>query len=113
MQDVSAELGATLTLRSTSASAQRGTRVLAFEVYAYDYYPAEDGPFDPSVALARWSDEAFTWCGFTYTRRVLQHDDVSRFFSSQFNTTSITLANNDLGVSTFVLQNKVAGMRLV
>src|SRR5436190_24030318 len=101
MQDVSAALGATLQLRSTSASAQRGTRVLGFEVYASDYYPDEDAPFDPTDALALWSVEAFTWAGFNYTRRVLEHDDVSRFFSSQFNDTSITLANNDLVASTF------------
>ncbi len=113
MQDVSAELGATLQLRSTSTSAQRGNRLLAFEVYASDYYPNEDAPFDPTVALARWSTETFSWVGLSYTRRVLEHDDVSRFFSSQFNDTSFTLANNDLGASTFILQNKVAGMRLV
>src|SRR5437660_6599274 len=114
MQTVSTDLGATLALRTTTTSAQRGAgRLLVFEVYPSAYYPAEDGPFDPTNAVALWADHAFTWCGFSYTRRVLDHDDISRFFSSQFNDTSLTLANNDLVMSTFVLQNNVAGMRLV
>src|ERR1043166_4503249 len=113
MQDASTALAATLQLRATSASAQRGERLLVFEVYPSDYYPAENGPFDPTNAVALWTDRDLTWCGFEYQRRVLDHDDISRFVSSQFNSTAVTLANNDRGVSTFVLQNKVAGMRLV
>lgn len=113
MQDTSAELGATLQPRTSSATVNRGQRLLLFEVYAADYYPAENGNFDPAQAVARWAERAITWNGQTYDRRILDHDDLSRYVSSQFNDTSVELDNANLSISTFLLANKVAGMRLV
>lgn len=116
MQVISAPLQASLALRTGSASVSR-VRAFLFELYSSDYLPAEGGDFDPADAIALWGRAGITWLGRDYRRAVVSHGDITRFLTSQFNSVSMTLDNEDSGsggfMSQFVVSNEVEGLRLV
>lgn len=114
MQEPSASLAVALVKRTPDelASVYRNG-VLLFEVYPHDYYPPAGEMLDPDQAIAHWARTELTWLGNLYRRQVLTHAPISRFMTAQFNTVSITFANNDLFMSAFMLNNKVEGMRLL
>lgn len=128
MQLLSDDLAGALVLRDgTNDPVQRRPAVL-FEIYDWDYLPAKGETFDPADALpfsyrnpdgetinttALFSEVGVEWMGLDYQERILSWGPISRFLTSDFNSTELSFANGDLMLSQFVVNNETEGLRLV
>src|SRR5262245_45615760 len=114
MQTVTAAMQTALVMRSATSLATVNRQPLwLYEIYPRDYFPAENGAFDPTDAVALFAEVGVTAWSHVYRRQVLSRDAVRRFFGEQINNVSVTFANADNYMSAFVLANNIEGMRLV
>src|SRR4051812_33412570 len=113
MQTPTSPMATALAMRSpTSLTSITRQPIVLIEVYPNDYLPTSG--FDPDDAIARWcQDTEITWLGNSYRRVVTSRGDASRFISGQFNSSDLTLANNDLYASTWILANDPEGYRVI
>lgn len=94
--------------------------LFVFEIYSYDYVPfpeTSDFSYDPRHAVALFAGQSvsFTWGvdTITYRREVLDGPTVNKHIGKQFDTVSIRFSNVSRYMASFILNNKIQGMRLV
>lgn len=114
MQTLTTAMQTALAMRSaTNLATINRQPVWLYEIYPADYHPAENGLFDPANAIGLFSEVGISWLGRDYRRQVGSRDAIERFFTEQINNVSLTFANADLYMSTFVLSNNLEGKRLI
>ena len=114
MQDVTSNMAAALVMRSADSTGTINRfPCWLVEFYPNTYFPDADTTFDPTEAIALFSDVSVTWLGRTYRRQLESRPSLSRFISGQFNSVSLSFVNSDLYMSDFVLANNIESLRAV
>ncbi len=113
MFDVSDDLQAILQSRSRDL-------IYVYEIYAWNYTPFPESTnfsYDPRHAIALFAGQniSFTWGDDTiiYEREVLSGPSIKKSIEKQFDTVSIRFSNVSRRMASFVLNNRIEGMRLV
>ena len=92
------------------------------EIYPWDYVPfpepaSGDLSFDPRYAVKRYAGQniSFDLDGdtVTYESQILDLSSISKHIGKKFDTANLTLSNVDRTSAAFVLNQKIAGMRMV
>jgi hypothetical protein len=96
--------------------------IYAFEFYDYAYQPFPEPAsgnlsFDPRHAVKRFAGQniSFDLDGdtITYQRQVIDVPSIAKQIGKQFDTASLKLSNVDRSTATWILSDRIQGMRMV
>lgn len=96
--------------------------IFVCEIYPWDYQPFPEPlsgnlSYDPRHAVRRYAGQTISFDldgdSVTYESQVLDLSSINKHIGKKFDTASLKLSNVNRTAAAFVLNNQIAGMRLV